>query len=180
MDNLTLGKRIKEARLAKKMTQTEVVGTFITRNMLSQIESGNATPSIKTLSYLSSVLEIPMEQLVSKDDISSSENTTPGNTQENTYFQIKQLFLAQEDSKVLELATEYLQENYPYYDELCAIYSRCCLRLATKHFETSQHAKALTFAQKAEQYAQLGCYSCRDVRTQAIILMNNISDSLLK
>lgn len=49
MENNTLGKRIKEARLAKKMTQSEVVGDFITRNMLSQIESGSATPSVKPL-----------------------------------------------------------------------------------------------------------------------------------
>lgn len=46
------GRRIKEARISKKMTQSEVVGTFITRNMLSQIESGAAAPSLKTLEYL--------------------------------------------------------------------------------------------------------------------------------
>ena len=34
MDAHTIGQRIKEARLAKKMTQAEVVGDFITRNML--------------------------------------------------------------------------------------------------------------------------------------------------
>lgn len=49
MNSEELGKRIKEARLAKKMTQSELVGTFITRNMLSRIESGNACPSVKTL-----------------------------------------------------------------------------------------------------------------------------------
>ena len=64
MDSITLGRRIKEARLAKKMTQNEVVGNFITRNMLSQIESGTASPSIKTLEYLSQVLEIPVDQLM--------------------------------------------------------------------------------------------------------------------
>ena len=58
MDRAALGSRIKEARLAKKLTQTEVVGSFITRNMLSQIESGTATPSIKTLTYLAGVLEL--------------------------------------------------------------------------------------------------------------------------
>ena len=36
MNPSLLGKKIKEARLAKKMTQKEVVGNFITRNMLSQ------------------------------------------------------------------------------------------------------------------------------------------------
>ena len=60
MEKNTLGKRIKEARLAKKMTQSEVVGDFITRNMLSQIESGSATPSVKTLEYLCKVLEIEL------------------------------------------------------------------------------------------------------------------------
>ena len=48
MDHAELGKRLKAARLAKKMTQSDVVGTFITRNMLSQIESGTATPSMNT------------------------------------------------------------------------------------------------------------------------------------
>ena len=49
MNAAELGRRIKEARIAKKMTQSQVVGTFITRNMLSQIENGNALPSITTL-----------------------------------------------------------------------------------------------------------------------------------
>lgn len=52
MNSAELGRRIKEARIAKKMTQAELVGDFITRNMLSRIESGNATPSVKTLEYI--------------------------------------------------------------------------------------------------------------------------------
>ncbi|MBQ7003633.1 MAG: helix-turn-helix transcriptional regulator [Oscillospiraceae bacterium] len=68
MDNAELGRRLKAARLSKKMTQSDVVGTFITRNMLSQIESGSATPSMKTLEYLAGVLEIPMERLLSDAD----------------------------------------------------------------------------------------------------------------
>jgi transcriptional regulator with XRE-family HTH domain len=63
----TLGKRIKEARLAKKMTQSDVVGGYITRNMLSQIESGAAFPSIRTLEYLSGVLEVPMSELMAEN-----------------------------------------------------------------------------------------------------------------
>ena len=59
MNSGELGKRIKEARLAKKMTQSELVGTFITRNMLSRIESGNACPSVKTLEYLARRLGLP-------------------------------------------------------------------------------------------------------------------------
>ena len=67
-----LGKKLKEARLAKKMTQAEVVGNFITRNMLSQIESGAAMPSVKTLSYLAGVLDIPLSELMKRWTASKS------------------------------------------------------------------------------------------------------------
>ena len=64
MNSVELGKRIKEARLARKMTQADVVGDFITRNMLSQIESGVANPSVKTLTYLAKVLQLPVNYLL--------------------------------------------------------------------------------------------------------------------
>ena len=68
MGRAELGRRLKEARLARRMTQSEVVGDFITRNMLSQIESGSAMPSVKTLEYLSKRLEIPF-QLLREDEL---------------------------------------------------------------------------------------------------------------
>ena len=71
MNSVELGKRIKEARIARKMTQSELVGDFITRNMLSRIESGNACPSVKTLEYLANRLELPPGSLMDNMDDSS-------------------------------------------------------------------------------------------------------------
>ena len=68
MSKQALGQKIKELRLAKKLTQREVVGDFITRNMLSQIESGTATPSVRTLAYLAKVLEVPVSTLLESDE----------------------------------------------------------------------------------------------------------------
>jgi transcriptional regulator with XRE-family HTH domain len=73
MNGEVLGRKLKEARLAKKMTQSDVVGNYITRNMLSQIESGVAFPSIRTLEYLSGVLEVPMSELVANEDESAAD-----------------------------------------------------------------------------------------------------------
>ena len=53
------------ARLGKNLPQSAVTGGFITRNMLSQIESGTALPSIATLEYLCRKLEIPASELLS-------------------------------------------------------------------------------------------------------------------
>lgn len=96
MENNTLGKRIKEARLAKKMTQSEVVGDFITRNMLSQIESGSATPSVKTLEYLCKVLEIEPNALLPDENDSKNAPDAEGyirllNFQSVVFLQMKAL-----------------------------------------------------------------------------------------
>ncbi len=73
---MTLGQRIKETRLEKQMTQQEVVGDFITRNMLSKIENDSATPSVKTLEYLSSVLQLPAGYFLSNYDMLSREKSS--------------------------------------------------------------------------------------------------------
>ncbi len=49
---LELGEKIKQARLAAGLSQRQLCGGEITRNMLSQIENGSARPSMKTLQYL--------------------------------------------------------------------------------------------------------------------------------
>jgi transcriptional regulator with XRE-family HTH domain len=65
---MTLGEKIKSVRIKKKITQEHLCGNKITRNMLSAIERGKASPSLDTLYYLASRLSIPVSYLVSQDD----------------------------------------------------------------------------------------------------------------
>ena len=46
MNERDLGARVRELRLKRGMTQKELAGGHITRNMLSLIESGSASPSV--------------------------------------------------------------------------------------------------------------------------------------
>ena len=55
---MTVGEKLKAARIAADMTQKELAGDGISRNMLSQIERGIAEPSLPTLRYLAERLEI--------------------------------------------------------------------------------------------------------------------------
>lgn len=64
---MTLGEKIKKARLDRHMTQRDVVGSYITRNMLSKIENNSATPSMKTLEFLAAQLNLPISYFVSED-----------------------------------------------------------------------------------------------------------------
>ena len=54
-----LGAKVRRLRLASQMTQAELAGDQITRNMLSQIETGDAMPSLATVQYLARKLDIP-------------------------------------------------------------------------------------------------------------------------
>lgn len=49
---MELGEKLKQARLEAGLSQRQLCGEEITRNMLSLIENGSAKPSMKTLQYL--------------------------------------------------------------------------------------------------------------------------------
>lgn len=66
MKQFSLGKKIKNLRLKKGMTQAELAGETITRNMLSQIENETALPSVGTVLELAEKLETPAEYFFSE------------------------------------------------------------------------------------------------------------------
>jgi transcriptional regulator with XRE-family HTH domain len=165
MDSKELGKKIKEARIAKKMTQSQVVGNFITRNMLSQIESGVATPSIKTLGYLSNVLQIPFSQLIpdQQDDALALLETT------------KSFLAEREFEKVMEM-----EEKFPEIlkDEFAAIFSLACLHLSKKYILSECYLEAMHFAQKSAEYAEQGIYSNAAKKSEGIMILTKAADKL--
>ena len=57
---MELGQRIKAARLEAGLSQRQLCGEEITRNMLSQIDNGAARPSMATLQYLAARLGKPV------------------------------------------------------------------------------------------------------------------------
>ena len=57
---MELGEKLLEARKEAGLSQRQVCGDRITRNMLSRIEHGTVRPSMKTLQYLAQVLGKPV------------------------------------------------------------------------------------------------------------------------
>ena len=64
---MTMGQRILAARLAAGMSQRELAGEEITRNMLSSLEHDTANPSVATLLYLSRRLGKPVGWFLGED-----------------------------------------------------------------------------------------------------------------
>lgn len=64
--NLSIGEKIRRLRLSKMMTQADLAGDQVTRNMLCSIERGAALPSLPTAIYLAERLNVPVGYLLSE------------------------------------------------------------------------------------------------------------------
>ncbi len=67
---MEIGDRIKQARVEAGLSQRQLCGDTITRNMLSLIESGKARPSMDTLSYLAGQLGKPVGYFLGEETVS--------------------------------------------------------------------------------------------------------------
>ena len=65
---MQIGEKIKKLRTAKLMTQNELVGGEITRNMLSRIENGAAQPSMATVKYIAQRLNVSVGFLLAEEE----------------------------------------------------------------------------------------------------------------
>lgn len=64
---MNIGEKIRKLRTEKMMTQSELSGDQVTRNMLSLIEKGKAVPSLQTLAYIASRLNVSTAFLLADD-----------------------------------------------------------------------------------------------------------------
>ena len=64
---MDIGRRLKESRLAAGLSQRQLCGDTITRNMLSQIENGVARPSMDTLRILAQRLGKPVSYFLEEE-----------------------------------------------------------------------------------------------------------------
>lgn len=68
---MDLGEKLLRARQEAGLSQRQLCGEEITRNMLSQIEHGTARPSMGTLQYLASRLGKPVSYFLEEDAVVS-------------------------------------------------------------------------------------------------------------
>ena len=153
---LSLGKKIRQFRIDKKITQQELVGDFITRNMLSQIENDIATPSIKTLQYIAEHLEVPLSFLMINEHDDEYNKNYEYDDDETIRLKAKQIFFEGDYLKFIEIADnnpQIIEEN----KESAMILGLACLEAASESFLKGETAKCLEYCRKAE-----GCVDVLD------------------
>lgn len=96
---MELGEKLRLARLEAGLTQRQLCGEVITRNMLSQIESGKAGPSVATLQYLARQLGKPVSYFLGEDTAVSANIALMQ--------QARQAYVARDYEGVLRLLHSY-------------------------------------------------------------------------
>lgn len=148
---MEIGQRLKQARLEAGLSQRQLCGDVITRNMLSQIENGAARPSMDTLRYLAGVLGKPMSYFLEEETVSANQKLM---LRARAAFQKKQW------AAVLELLQSYNGAD-PVFDaeqHLLAALTRLELAEAAIHEGKAAYAQVL-LEQAAEEGAQTPYYT---------------------
>ena len=146
----TLGKKIRDLRISRGLTQTDLAGDRITRNMLSLIENGSASPSVSTLIYLAERLDVPAGYFIPRDE-----------REEERLFrltfieELRKAFGERDWKKCVELCRDTTSPD----DEISYILACAHLRLAYSAAERFDLATAFAELEASERYERGSVYS---------------------
>lgn len=139
---MDLGQRLKEARLAAGLSQRQLCGDTITRNMLSQIENGSARPSMETLRYLAGKLHKPVSFFL--------EETPEASPNQQRMLEARAAFAQEDAAKVLKILEDYQSPDALFDEERGLLEKLCYTALARQAIRQKRLPYARQLLQQAE------------------------------
>lgn len=159
---MELGQRLKQARLEAGLSQRQLCGDMITRNMLSQIENGSARPSMDTLRYLAARLEKPMGYFLEEGTVLSPNQ------------QIMESARSASEADTLELLKGY-QGPDPMFDwERWLLEALACLSLAQSAIDDGRFGYAASLLEQAAKAGAQTPYYTRDNERRRLLLCHRV------
>ena len=138
---MELGQRLKTRRLELGLSQRQLCGDVITRNMLSQIENGTARPSMDTLTYLADRLGKPVSFFLQEDAVTSPNQDLMAKAREA---------LLQKDYEAVRSALEGYKGPDETFDwEKGLLWAKANMALARAAFAEQRIPYAKTLLQEA-------------------------------
>lgn len=160
---MELGEKLRLARQEAGLSQRQLAGDDITRNMLSQIEHGTAQPSMKTLRILAQRLGKPVSFFL--------EETALTSPNQGVMASARRLWDAGEDAQAL-LVLEGYQGPDPVFDrEKGLLQALLRLRLAEAAIQEGRgpYAQSLLEATETE-----GLYCAQDLERRRLLLLGTL------
>ena len=170
---MTLGEKIKSIRKRLGITQSALSEGIVTRNMLSQIESGKASPSLDTLNALAQRLSVSVAYLISEDDNEFFyEKQKRIKRIKELYRQLRFMDCVKECDKLCERD-----------DEINLILADCYFNIGKWHVLLGSLNKGYTALNKSIEHSKQTIYDTTSINTVSLIylsLCKNIKSPLLE
>ena len=169
-----IGEKIKRLRLQRNMTQSDLAGDQITRNMLSRVENGAALPSLPTVWYLAERLGVPAGFLLAEGDDDRLWRKM------NRIDDIRRVLRSGNARICLELCREDAEVGQAD-DEIYLIMAQCALSLAREEFDAGHLHEVCTLLDHALEYARHTLYETSAIRQTVALyfrFMNRLSSML--
>ena len=144
----SIGTKIRDLRASKMMTQQELAGDHITRNMLSRIENGFALPSLPSLIYISERLGVPPGYLLA-DEIEEFHYKKAGRMED-----ILSTFASGEWMICKDLCLGLADSD----DEIRFVIFLCLLNQAKELFNSGDLREAADLFEEAKKYSVMTAY----------------------
>lgn len=158
-----LGERLKQARTEAGLSQRQLCGEEITRNMLSQIESGKARPSMQTLTYLAQKLGKPVSYFLEEETVASPNQQTMAAARQSHARGEYQLCMEQ---------LQAYREPDPLFDrEMYLLYALSAIELARQSLKTGKTIYARSLLEKAEQAGKQTPYYTPALERERLLLL---------
>lgn len=160
---MILGERIKQTRLQLGLSQRQLCGDEITRNMLSQIENGSARPSMTTLAYLAKRLGKPISYFL-EEQATLSPN-------QQVMIRARQAFVAGEYADVLQELENYGQPDTIFDSERWLLETLALMKLANQAADEGKSVYAKTLLERAEDAGACTPYFTGALERERILLL---------
>ncbi len=164
---MELGEKLRLARQEAGLSQRQLCGQMITRNMLSQIEGGKARPSMTTLQYLSSQLGKPVSYFLEE------QGTASVNLQ--VMLQARAAYGKRDFATVLQALKQFQQPDELLQEEYSYLLALATLGRSKQLLEAGQ---ALTAVPLLEQVDRSSLYYREDMERQRRHLLKSGYEAL--
>ena len=160
---MELGRKIRVAREAAGLSQRQVCGDTITRNMLSRIEHGVVRPSMTTLTYLAGRLGKPVSFFLDEEAITSpnAERMTAA----------RSLFAAEDYTGAVEQLRAYESPDETFAWEKDLLLAKCYMALAAQAAAETRLPYAAELLQKAAEMGQKTPYYGPEMERERKLLL---------
>ncbi len=162
---MELGEKLKQARLEAGLSQRQLCGKEITRNMLSRIENGAAKPSMKTLQFLAAGLGKPVSYFL--------EEVMTASPNQQVMEQARSCFDGADYDGAVEALNHYRGPDGVYDRERGIIWTLSCLGLAEKALSEGRDRYA---RQLLEQAGKDVPYCGEAIRRQRLLILGKLGE----